>query len=66
MKYPTKYKSISALSPVCDITKAPHSIEGLEMYLGCKKDETWDKWSAVKVAEKYSGPTFEILIDQVR
>ncbi|XP_065224982.1 S-formylglutathione hydrolase-like [Planococcus citri] len=64
LQNPTKYKSVSALSPVCDITKAPHSIEGLELYLGCKQDESWDKWSAIKVAEKYSGPPLEILIDQ--
>ncbi len=66
MNNPNQYRSISALAPVCDLTTAPHSIEGLELYLGRKSNDNWDRWSAVNAAKCYKGPPFHILIDQVR
>lgn len=65
MLNPAKFKSVSALSPVCDITKAPHSIEGLKKYLGCSDNGDWEKWSATTLAKNYEGPPLHILIDQV-
>lgn len=64
-KNPYFYRSLSALAPVCDIVKAPHSSHALESYLGPQFESNWEEWSAINLASCYEGPPLHILIDQV-
>lgn len=66
MKNPDLFVSTSALAPVCDATKASHSIEGLTLYIGEKETSNWDEWSSITTAEHYRGSKLHFLIDQVR
>lgn len=64
-KKPHLYRSVSALAPICDITRARHSNDALESYLGPQAGSNWQEWSAICLANRYEGPPLRILIDQV-
>lgn len=64
---PGKYKSVSALAPVCDSAKCRPSQEAFKLYFGGEpNDSTWEEWNATALVKKYNGPPLQILIDQVR
>ena len=62
---PGRFKSISALAPVCSATRCGPFHGALEAYLGTDQNE-WAEWDGLELAKKYSGPPVPILIDQVR
>lgn len=63
---PGKYRSVSALAPVCDSAKCRPSQEAFKLYFGGEpNDGSWDEWNATVLVRKYNGPPLQILIDQV-
>jgi len=63
LKNPGKYRSVSALSPVCHPTICPWGKVVLPGYLG-DDEEAWKEYDATLLLETYQGPPMEILIDQ--
>ena len=61
---PGRFKSVSALAPVCSSTRCEPFCKALEAYLGPDRKE-WVKWDAVEIAKTYNGPPIPIYIDQV-
>jgi len=61
---PGKYKSVSALAPVCHISISPTLISGLTTLIG-EDEETLQKWDPTVLVKNYDGPELEILIHVV-
>uniref|UniRef100_A0A671S2P1 S-formylglutathione hydrolase n=1 Tax=Sinocyclocheilus anshuiensis TaxID=1608454 RepID=A0A671S2P1_9TELE len=64
LKNPGKYKSVSAFAPICNPIQCAWGQKGFSGYLGPDKC-TWE-YDATVLAESYSGPELDILIDQGR
>lgn len=63
LKNPGKYRSVSALAPLCCPTQSPWGKIVLPLYLG-NDVETWKEYDATHLVKSYQGPPMEILIDQ--
>ncbi|XP_072117031.1 S-formylglutathione hydrolase [Mobula birostris] len=63
LKNPGKYKSLSALSPVCNPVQCPWGQKAFTGYLGSDKTK-WEMYDATCLVKSYSGPLLDILIDQ--
>jgi len=61
-KNPGTFKSVSALSPICNPTQVPWGKKAFEGYLGSV--EAGKKYDATELVQNYNGPKSEILIDQ--
>lgn len=67
LKNPGQYKSVSAMSPICNPIKCPWGKKAFAGYLGGGEDnEAWKDWDTTELIKKYNGPPLEILIDQVK
>ncbi|XP_011504533.1 PREDICTED: S-formylglutathione hydrolase [Ceratosolen solmsi marchali] len=65
LKYPGKYKSVSAFAPICNPINSNWGQKAFTGYLGGKKgDEHWKKWDATELIQVYNGPFLDILIHQ--
>ena len=62
LRNPKKFKSISALAPICSTINSNFSINAFTNYLG-KNKSTWEEYDSTKVLSKYTKSS-EILIDQ--
>ncbi|KAK9969285.1 hypothetical protein ABG768_027476 [Culter alburnus] len=65
LKNPGKYKSVSAFAPICNPIQCAWGQKAFSGYLGPDKS-TWELYDATVLAESYSGPELDILIDQGR
>ncbi|XP_059366126.1 S-formylglutathione hydrolase-like [Carassius carassius] len=63
LKNPGKYKSVSAFAPICNPIQCAWGQKAFSGYLGPDKS-TWELYDATVLAESYSGPELDILIDQ--
>lgn len=63
LKNSGKYRSVSALAPICNPTTIGWGIKALSGYLGEENKELWKEYDATELAKKYKGPPSEILID---
>lgn len=64
LRCPGKYKSVSALSPICNPSNCPWGLKAFSGYFGANK-EAWKDWDACDLARVYEGPPLPyILIDQ--
>ncbi|XP_072902271.1 S-formylglutathione hydrolase isoform X1 [Hemitrygon akajei] len=63
LKNPGKYKSVSALSPICNPVQCPWGQKAFTGYLGSDKSK-WEMYDATCLVKSYSGPLLDILIDQ--
>jgi len=61
---PCKYKSVSLLAPVCNISQSPILIHGLKALVGEDK-KTLEKWDPTCIVKNYDGPEMVILIHVV-
>lgn len=64
LRNPGRFKSVSALAPVCSASRCEPFREALETYLGPDRNE-WLQWDATELAKTYNGPPIPIYIDQV-
>ncbi|XP_038658574.1 S-formylglutathione hydrolase isoform X1 [Scyliorhinus canicula] len=60
---PGKYKSASALAPICNPVQCPWGQKAFTGYLGSDTSK-WEAYDATCLARTYSGPLLDILIDQ--
>lgn len=65
LKNPTKYKSVSAFSPIVNPTAVPWGEKAFSGYLGEDKS-TWDEYDACQLLKNYDGPRLPVLVDQVK
>ncbi|XP_041067853.1 S-formylglutathione hydrolase isoform X1 [Carcharodon carcharias] len=63
LRNPGKYKSVSALAPICNPVLCPWGQKAFTGYLGSDKSK-WETYDATCLARTYSGPPLDILIDQ--
>ncbi|XP_072440683.1 S-formylglutathione hydrolase isoform X3 [Chiloscyllium punctatum] len=63
LKNPGKYKSVSALAPICNPMQCPWGEKAFTGYLGSDKSK-WEAFDATCLAKTYSGPLLDILVDQ--
>ncbi|XP_069746388.1 S-formylglutathione hydrolase isoform X2 [Narcine bancroftii] len=63
LRNPGKFKSVSALAPICNPIQCPWGQKAFTGYLGPDKT-TWEIYDATCLASTYSGPCLDILIDQ--
>lgn len=63
-KNPTKYKSVSALAPICNPMECAWGQKAFTGYLGDEDKEAWKEYDATLLVKQYSGPKVDILIDQ--
>ncbi|ODV98420.1 hypothetical protein PACTADRAFT_48185 [Pachysolen tannophilus NRRL Y-2460] len=61
LKNPSKYKTVSAFSPVANVHDNKWSELCFANYLGQEKS-SWDQYDILKLIKSYNGPTPEILI----
>lgn len=61
LRYPNKYKSVSAFAPISNPSKCPWGEKAFGGYLESK--EEWAEHDSTELIKKYDGPTPEILID---
>jgi S-formylglutathione hydrolase len=59
----TKYKSVSAFSPICNPINCPWGQKAFAGYLGTNED-SWKDYDATELAKAYKGPKVEVFIDQ--
>jgi S-formylglutathione hydrolase len=62
----TKFKSISAFSPICHPSSqaCPWGQKAFAGYLGSGNTEIWKEYDATELIKKHQGPKLPILIDQ--
>lgn len=63
LKNPGKYKSVSALAPICNPVMCPWGQKAFTGYLGPDKTK-WETYDATSLVGSYSGPHLDILVDQ--
>ena len=64
LKNPGKYRSVSALAPICNPMNCPWGEKAFTGYLGPDR-ERWKEYDATELVQKYVGPPFSyVLIDQ--
>lgn len=63
LRYPGKYKSVSAFAPICHPTIVPWGIKAFEGYLGSDDKGAWADYDATELVKKYTGHPFDVLID---
>jgi len=63
LKNPTKYKSISAFSPICNPINVPWGKKVFGGYLG-EDESTWKEYDACELIKSFSGDKLPILVDQ--
>eukprot|EP01097_Dermamoeba_algensis_P006409 TRINITY_DN4017_c0_g1_i1.p1 TRINITY_DN4017_c0_g1~~TRINITY_DN4017_c0_g1_i1.p1 ORF type:complete len:295 (-),score=53.01 TRINITY_DN4017_c0_g1_i1:88-939(-) len=63
LKNPGKYKSVSAFAPISNPINCPWGQKAFSGYLGADQ-EKWKQYDASVLAQSYSGPKLDILIDQ--
>eukprot|EP01125_Pyxidicula_operculata_P016339 TRINITY_DN5613_c0_g1_i3.p1 TRINITY_DN5613_c0_g1~~TRINITY_DN5613_c0_g1_i3.p1 ORF type:complete len:229 (-),score=31.21 TRINITY_DN5613_c0_g1_i3:29-715(-) len=63
LKNPGKYKSVSAFSPICNVSQVPWGKKTFSAYLG-PNEQSWKEYDATELVSKYKGPKLDILIDQ--
>lgn len=64
LKNPGKYRSVSAFSAICNPSVSAWGQKAFSGYLGSAESANWANWDATELVKKYSGPPFEILLDQ--
>jgi len=64
LKNPTKYKSVSAFSPICNPTQVPWGIKAFTGYLGDKDKEAWKQYDSTELMKAYKGSHLPLLVDQ--
>lgn len=64
LRNPGKYRSVSALSPVCNPSQSIAMQKVLQCYFG-DDTKTMEKWDATCLVSDYKGPELNILIHQV-
>ncbi|KAF5840157.1 Alpha/Beta hydrolase protein [Dunaliella salina] len=64
LKNPTKFKSVSAFSPICNPTQVPWGIKAFTGYLGDKDKEAWKQYDSTELMKGYKGPHLPLLVDQ--
>eukprot|EP00192_Tetraselmis_astigmatica_P013476 CAMPEP_0117673218 /NCGR_PEP_ID=MMETSP0804-20121206/14350_1 /TAXON_ID=1074897 /ORGANISM="Tetraselmis astigmatica, Strain CCMP880" /LENGTH=328 /DNA_ID=CAMNT_0005481931 /DNA_START=296 /DNA_END=1283 /DNA_ORIENTATION=+ len=62
LKNPTKYKSLSAFSPICNPMIVPWGEKALTGYLGEDK-EAWKEYDATELLKGFNGKCVPVLID---
>jgi len=62
LKNPGKFKSVSALAPICNPTETEMGKKAFEGYLGSV--EAGKQYDAVELLKTYNGPKLPILVDQ--
>ncbi|KAL4538508.1 hypothetical protein Ndes2526B_g03191 [Nannochloris sp. 'desiccata'] len=62
LRNPASFKSTSALAPICNPSKVPWGQKAFRNYLGANEEE-WKQYDATELVSRYSGPSFEVLID---
>jgi S-formylglutathione hydrolase len=62
LQNPTKYKSLSAFSPICNPIKVPWGEKALLGYLGDYK-EAWKEYDATELLKEFKGKFVPTLID---
>ena len=63
LKYPEKFKSVSAFAPICAPSQCPWGEKAFSAYLGTNKD-TWLAHDATALIEAKGALFSDILIDQ--
>ncbi len=63
LSQPGRYRSVSALAPICAATQCPWGHKALSAYLGDDK-AAWQRYDATELMKGYSGPPLDILVDQ--
>jgi len=63
LKNPGRYKSVSALAPICNASQVPWGEKTFAAYLGGDR-EIWKQYDACEQAAKYHGPPLHILVHQ--
>ncbi|XP_046744010.1 S-formylglutathione hydrolase [Diprion similis] len=65
LKNPGLYRSVSAMSPICNPINCPWGKKAFSGYLGgAEGDSKWKDWDSTELIKKYKGPRLDILIDQ--
>lgn len=49
LKYPGKYRSVSAVAPICNPTRCPWGVKAFGGYLGAEDKEVWKKHDATEL-----------------
>ncbi|CAF1454840.1 unnamed protein product [Adineta steineri] len=64
-KRPSQYKSVSALAPICNVTKCEWTRNAFMKFLG-QDENLWKEYDACELVNSYSGPIpyAPVLIDQ--
>eukprot|EP01132_Coremiostelium_polycephalum_P004503 gene4503-5616_t len=63
MRNPSKYKSVSGFSPICNPMNVPWGKKNFTGYLG-EDQSKWCQYDSSYLAKQYQGPLLNILIDQ--
>ena len=63
LKNSSKFRSLSAFSPICAPTKTPWGINAFEGYLG-DNQQAWQQYDACELVKTHHWPHGELLIDQ--
>jgi S-formylglutathione hydrolase len=62
LRNPSKYKSVSALSPICNPSNCPWGQKAFSGYFGKENSSKWAEHDATELVKKFQGP-LDILID---
>ena len=63
-KYPERYGSVSALSPIVAPTAVPWGQKAFSAYLGSQDSKAWQEHDACRLVADYAGERAPILVDQ--
>lgn len=63
LKNPDRFRSLSALAPICSPLQSPSGIKAFQHYLG-QSSEKWKEYDACYLMKMHPWPHGEILIDQ--
>jgi len=65
LKNPGKFRSVSALAPVCNPSQSPDERLILKCYFG-DDNKIMEKWDSTCLVTDYKGPELNIFIHQVK
>lgn len=64
LKNPGKFRSVSALAPVCNVSQSPNLRNILKCYFG-DDNKILEEWDPTYLVANYKGPELNLLIHQV-
>lgn len=64
LKNPGSYVAATAFAPISNPSQVPWGQKAFTGYLG-PDTESWKEWDATELAKKYTGPSLNLLVDQV-